>query len=385
MLESSTYLRQHAHNPVNWYPWSDEAFETAKRLGRPVLLSIGYSTCHWCHVMEEESFEDVEIAAYLNANYVAIRVDREERPDLDAIYMAAVYALHGRGGWPMTTWLTPDREPFYGGTYFPPRDGMRRNRRGFLPLLGELKQLFDSSPDEVADGIQKARQSIKNRMSPVPGSNVPGERELDAAVRAYRDRFDQVNGGAKRAPKFPSNLPVRLLYRYHRRTGQPEWREMATFTLEKMARGGIHDQVGGGFHRYSTDSRWLVPHFEKMLYDNAQLTMAYLDGFQLTGRADFAEVARKTLRYVAREMTSDDGAFFSATDADSPTPDGQREEGWFFIWTPATSSTFRALPRKWQVSWGCPWRIWNIVLPYHGTSSTKRVSKNRAPCVTRRS
>ncbi len=332
ILESSPYLVQHAHNPVNWFPWGDEAFETARRLGRPVLLSIGYSTCHWCHVMERESFEDEEIAAYMNANYVAIKVDREERPDLDAIYMAAVNELAGRGGWPMTTWLTPDRKPFYGGTYFPPRDGVRGNRQGFLPLLAELKQLYDENPEKVADDAARVSRVIQGRLTPPAGTILPRPTVFSSVLSSFRKRFDRVNGGSGRAPKFPSNMPIRLLLRYYLRSGEEVWREMAVLTLDKMARGGIHDQVGGGFHRYTVDSKWLIPHFEKMLYDNAQLAVAYLEGYQVTGREDFAAVARDILAYVGREMTSPEGGFYSATDADSPTPGGEREEGWFFTW-----------------------------------------------------
>jgi uncharacterized protein len=340
ILQSSPYLQQHAHNPVNWYPWGDEAFETARKLGRPVLLSIGYSTCHWCHVMEEESFEDEEIARYLNENYVAIKVDREERPDIDAVYMSAVQALTGAGGWPMTIWLTPDRRPFYGGTYFPARDGDHGARIGFLTLLKKLKAVYYEQPDKVAASAMQLARVIRQMLAPgLDTKDLPNAQVLQAAMDAYRGGFDSSYGGTTGAPKFPSSLPIRFLLRYHRRTGDERSLAMATLTLEKMADGGIYDHVGGGFHRYSTDDRWLVPHFEKMLYDNALLVMAYLEGYQVTGKKDFARVARETLRYVERDMTSPEGAFYSATDADSMNPGGHRKEGWFFTWTPAEIET----------------------------------------------
>jgi hypothetical protein len=334
-LESSPYLLQHAHNPVNWYPWGDEAFEVARHLGRPVLLSVGYSTCHWCHVMEEESFDDEEIARTINEDYVIVKVDREERPDVDAIYMNAVQMMTGGGGWPMTVWLTPDRKPFFGGTYFPARDGDRGARVGFLTLLRQLKQAYGSQAGKVAQVSTQLTEAIRQNLAPDRGGEeLPDARLLESAAAYYRSRYDSANGGLSGAPKFPSSLPVRFLLRYHRRTQDAQALRMAAQTLEKMAAGGMYDHVGGGFHRYSTDERWLVPHFEKMLYDNALLTMAYLDGFQATGRREFAGVAREILRYVERDMTSPEGAFYSATDADSPTPGGKREEGWFFTWTP---------------------------------------------------
>ncbi len=335
ILETSPYLLQHAHNPVNWYPWGDEAFDTARRLGRPVFLSVGYSTCHWCHVMEEESFEDDEIAKALNDDYIAIKVDREERPDIDAVYMSAVQSLTGSGGWPMTVWLTPDRKPFYGGTYFPPRDGDRGARIGIFSLLRKLKATYDQSPADTERSAQKIVDEIRRQMAPEPASSSPTAATLDAAASFYASRFDSAYGGLRGAPKFPSSLPVRFLLREHRRTANPELLRMATLTLEKMANGGIHDQIGGGFHRYSTDERWLVPHFEKMLYDNALLTLAYVEGNQATRSADLADVARRVLLYVDREMTAPEGAFYSASDADSRDPSGRLEEGWFFTWDPA--------------------------------------------------
>jgi uncharacterized protein YyaL (SSP411 family) len=335
ILEASPYLLQHAHNPVDWYPWGDEAFAAAERLGRPVLLSIGYSTCHWCHVMEEESFEDEEIARYLNENYIAIKVDREERPDLDAIYMTAVQSLTGRGGWPMTTWLTPDRRPFYGGTYFPARDGDRGSRKGFLTLLRELRQAYDADPGKVADQAERVVNRIRSGMQQGAPRKVEPDQVIARAVEGFGRRFDAEYGGVGRAPKFPSGLPIRLLIRRALRSDDDHALDMATLTLDRMAAGGMHDQVGGGFHRYSTDRRWLVPHFEKMLYDNALLAEAYLDGYLATARPGYAGVVRSTLDYLSSEMTSPSGGLYSATDADSLTPSGESEEGWFFTWTPA--------------------------------------------------
>jgi len=333
--ESSPYLQQHAHNPVDWFPWGAEAFERARKLNRPVLLSVGYSTCHWCHVMEEESYEDLEIARYLNDHYVAIKVDREERPDIDAIYMTAVRALTGGGGWPMNVWLTPDRKPFYGGTYFPPRDGDRGVTTGFLTLLRKLREIYRDEPGRVTESSVYITERIQQHLAPKAGAGLPEAKVLREAARLAQSHFDAVHGGAQGAPKFPSSLPHRFLLRYHRRAGDAEALRMAALTLEKMAQGGMYDHVGGGFHRYSTDERWLVPHFEKMLYDNALLVVDYLETFQATGRAGFARVARDILRYLERDMSSREGGFYSATDADSLTPKGVREEGWFFTWTPA--------------------------------------------------
>ncbi len=333
-LETSPYLLQHAHNPVNWYPWGDEAFEAARRLNRPVLLSVGYSTCHWCHVMEEESFEDPEIAKYLNEHYIAIKVDREERPDLDAVYMAAVQALTGRGGWPMNVFLTPDKKPFYGGTYFPARDGDRGASMGFLTILEKLGEMYRTKRDTVDNAGNQLSDAVARMLTPKAGSGLPGADLLHAAITSLEKIFDPTHGGVKGAPKFPSTLPVRLLLRYHRRTGNEKALEMATRTLDAMAFGGIYDQLGGGFHRYSTDEKWLVPHFEKMLYDNALLTLAFLEGFQATGNDTHRRIVMEVLAYVQREMTSPEGGFYSATDADSMTPGGHMEEGWFFTWTP---------------------------------------------------
>ena len=336
ILESSPYLRQHAHNPVNWYPWGDEAFAAAKRLGRPVLLSVGYSTCHWCHVMEEESFEDLAIATYMNEHYVAIKVDREERPDVDSLYMAAVHALRQQGGWPMTVWLTPAREPYYGGTYFPPRAGVRGSRQGFIDLLQQLGEQYENDPTGVATRASAVVRAVEQAKGPLPPGTFDGAAVLRAAAADYKRQFDDVHGGMRtRSTKFPSSFPIRFLLRYYRRTGDEEFVHMAGLTLSKMAAGGMYDQVAGGFHRYSTDPTWLVPHFEKMLYDNAQLVPAYLEGYQVTRDEQFARVAREILRYARRDMMSPQGAFYSATDADNVGPTGEREEGEFFTWTQA--------------------------------------------------
>ncbi len=332
-LESSPYLLQHAHNPVNWYPWCKEAFEEAKKHNRPVFVSIGYSTCHWCHVMEEESFEDEEIAACLNENFISIKIDREERPDIDAIYMAAIQALTGGGGWPLNVWLTHERKPFYGGTYFPPRDGGMGMATGFLTLLKKLNERFHSNPDLVITSSEKITDVIQKNLTMPHNGSMPGTDLLDRASQYYKMNYNPVYGGVTGAPKFPSSLPVRFLYRYYRRTGNKNILDMANHTLDKMSDGGIYDHVGGGFHRYATDEKWLVPHFEKMLYDNALLVVAYLEGYQVTGNNDYRRIVKETLDYVIHEMTSPEGAFYSATDADSLTPDGQNEEGYYFTWT----------------------------------------------------
>ncbi|MGE5175593.1 MAG: thioredoxin domain-containing protein [Hyphomicrobiales bacterium] len=355
-LESSPYLKQHAHNPVNWYPWGKEAFETARRLGRPILLSVGYSTCHWCHVMEEESFEDVEIARYLNEHYVAIKVDREERPDVDGIYMTAVQLMTGGGGWPMTVWLTPDGKPFYGGSYFPPRDGVRGAPIGFLTAITRLDEVYRKEHDKVAKNSEAltaaVREALASDSTGAAGgagakgaagagagaggfSPAAGAKALDAALHEYRARFDEAHGGLEGSPKFPSSLPIRLLLRDAARTGDAKPRAMAALTLERMAAGGIHDPIGGGFHRYSTDEAWRVPHFEKMLYDQALAAIDYVVGYQATGREAFAAVARDVIDAAERDLGAPGGAFYGALDADSKAPDGRREEGRFYTWTPA--------------------------------------------------
>jgi uncharacterized protein YyaL (SSP411 family) len=341
--QTSPYLLQHVHNPVQWWPWGDEAFAEARRRDVPVFLSVGYATCHWCHVMEEESFEDEDLAATMNAHYVCVKVDREERPDVDATYMAAVHALTGRGGWPMSVWLTPDtRRPFFAGTYFPPRDGARGVRLGFETLLLRLSEAWQQRREEVVKSAAHITDElVASTRAPQPASVPGGKTLLDDVARFVADRFDARFGGLRGAPKFPSTTPVRVLLRHAARDQGPagqESRRLALLTLDRMRDGGLFDHVGGGFHRYSVDERWQVPHFEKMLYDNALLVPAFVEAWQLTALPRYEAAARQTLAFMATTLghVDDDGrpaAFLSATDADSATPVGPREEGYFFTWT----------------------------------------------------
>lgn len=333
--QTSPYLLQHLHNPVQWWPWGDEAFAEAKRRDVPVFLSVGYATCHWCHVMEEESFEDEDIAAVMNARYVCIKLDREERPDVDAVYMQALQALTGRGGWPMSVWLTPDaRQPFYAGTYFPPYDGRRGARMGFHTVLERLGDTWRDNREQILTSAAALTTELVAGLAAAAPGDAPGLAVVDALVAVTANKLDKRHGGVGSAPKFPSSTPLRALFRHSARTGTSAGRDMAVLTLKKMIEGGLFDQVGGGFHRYSTDDQWLVPHFEKMLYDNALLVPALLDAFQVTSDEAFATAARRTLSFIDDVLGTADGAFCAATDADSTTPSGTREEGFYFTWTP---------------------------------------------------
>ncbi len=335
--EKSPYLQQHAHNPVDWHPWGEQTFTKARRENKPVFLSIGYSTCHWCHVMARESFESEEVAALLNRWFVPVKVDREERPDVDRIYMGFVTAITGSGGWPLSVWLTPEGKPFYGGTYYPPVDS--QGRPGFVTILRRLAEAWEKDRDQITTSSEQIAEQLQRQISLPAADGTPPEAELlDSAFQLFRRGHDREYGGFGGAPKFPRPVSFNFLLRYGARTGMTEAVEMVSHTLHKMAAGGIRDQLGGGFHRYSVDERWFVPHFEKMLYDQAQLAVSYLEAYQVTREDFFAGVARQTLDYVLREMRHPDGAFYSAEDADSvidAAAGPRRGEGSYYTWTHA--------------------------------------------------
>ena len=331
--EKSPYLLQHAYNPVHWYSWSEEAFRQAREQDRPIFLSVGYSTCHWCHVMERESFEDAETAELMNRWFVNIKVDREERPDVDRVYMTYVQASTGSGGWPMSVWLTPDLNPFYGGTYFPPED--RFGRHGFRTVLEKIAEVWQQQRDVVVRSSENTTAQLRGAGA-VFGRQLVDSSVLYRTFKVFQQAYDRRHGGFGAAPKFPRPVTHNFLLRYFARSGDEEAARMVLATLSAMAKGGMYDHLGGGFHRYSVDGFWHVPHFEKMLYDQAQLAVSYLEGYQISRDEFFARIARETIEYVLRDLTDPaSGAFYSAEDADSPLEAGrpERAEGAFYVWT----------------------------------------------------
>jgi len=329
--ESSPYLRQHKDNPVDWYPWGKEAFETARDEDKPIFLSIGYSTCHWCHVMERESFEDEEVARLLNDTFVPVKVDREERPDIDSIYMDVCQMMRGQGGWPLTVLLTPDRKPFFAATYLP-KEG-RFQQTGLLDLVPKIKRLWETDREKLLEDADKVTDLLRKGTDEEGGSEAPGPQTLDEAHRQLSRQFDETHGGFGSAPKFPAPHNLLFLLRQWRRTGDERALDIVTQTLDRMRLGGLYDQVGFGFHRYSTDQRWRLPHFEKMLYDQAMHVMAYAEAYQATGAERYRTTAEEVLTYVQRDLQAPSGGFYSAEDADSLNEEGEMEEGAFYVWS----------------------------------------------------
>ncbi|MEO1059394.1 MAG: DUF255 domain-containing protein, partial [Actinomycetota bacterium] len=333
--ETSPYLRQHKDNPVDWYAWGDDAFVAARERNVPIHLSVGYSACHWCHVMAHECFEDAEVAAKMNELFVNVKVDREERPDVDALYMDAVQALTGRGGWPMTVFMTPDGKPFYGGTYFP--------KDSFLKLLDAIDDVYRNKPDDVAQNTGALVKALDATTTMRPADELPGTDELNHAIRTLGGAFDQEWGGFGKQPKFPSTFNLELMLRAYMSTGQDAPKQIVTTSLDAMCSGGMYDHLAGGFARYSTDREWLVPHFEKMLYDQALLVATYLHAAVVIGRPAWRQVVAETIDYVLSTLRHPDGGFYSAEDADSLDGRGNSVEGIFYTWTPAE---VRAAPQR---------------------------------------
>jgi uncharacterized protein len=333
ITEKSPYLLQHAHNPVDWYPWGDEAFDAARRENKPIFLSIGYSTCHWCHVMEHESFENDSVAGIMNTYFISIKVDREERPDVDKVYMSAVQAMTGSGGWPLSIFLTQELKPFYGGTYYPPQDA--HGRPGFPTVLERIHQVWETEREKVVESGNRLIAILQQEREADQEGSAVDETLLKRTYHQLAAQYDPKYGGFGNGPKFPRPVVLNFLFRYYARSKDEEALTMALTTLRAMAQGGMYDHIGGGFHRYSVDAQWRVPHFEKMLYDQAQLVNSYLDAFQITSDESFARTARETLDYVLRDMTDPDGGFYSAEDADSPEPENpaHASEGAFYLWT----------------------------------------------------
>ncbi|HEY7737683.1 MAG TPA: thioredoxin domain-containing protein [Candidatus Limnocylindria bacterium] len=386
---TSPYLLQHADNPVDWYPWGPEALERAKAEDRPIFLSIGYSACHWCHVMAHESFEDPTFADQLNRDFVAIKVDREERPDIDDVYMAAVQAMTGSGGWPLSVFLTPDLEPFFGGTYFPPDD--RHGLPAFGRVLEGVLEAYRERRGEVTTVAGQLAAHLREQMAPGDGGAAPGPTELDGAVRRLATGFDPARGGFGPAPKFPAPMTLELLLRRWRDHRDEATLRMVTVTLDRMADGGIHDQLGGGFARYSTDADWLAPHFEKMLYDNAQLAHAYLEAFRATGLDRYARVATATLDFLLTELATDGGGFAAALDADS-----EGVEGRFYVWDAAefaqvladaglSTAEVATMAAWWDVSPAGNWEGHSILRVRGLEPDGELVARARAALLARRS